>query len=241
MYRGSALPDWDGVYIFGDWSTGFGQPDGTLLGPPKLIVSVPERGAVLGHVAQCARPSLARPAAVVSTLPHRASRTPPPPPQVNNAFDLSRALGFDLQPSRSDPRAINLSHTLPRQPQRGGFQSLLDPPDEGEQRTVAVAADKGRKPDDWLMQTQPYDRKSLQALTNPAAIGRSADKPAAAPQPAERARRDANLLEPANGVEAFCRGAGIDPSKSTIYLQSGVPAVYDLAILPEYAEARWHL
>jgi glucose/arabinose dehydrogenase len=31
VYRGSALPEWDGWYIFGDWSTGFGQPDGTLL------------------------------------------------------------------------------------------------------------------------------------------------------------------------------------------------------------------
>jgi hypothetical protein len=25
------LPAWDGLYIFGDWSTSFGQPDGTLL------------------------------------------------------------------------------------------------------------------------------------------------------------------------------------------------------------------
>jgi glucose/arabinose dehydrogenase len=31
VYRGSALPDWDGYYIFGDWSTGFEQPNGTLL------------------------------------------------------------------------------------------------------------------------------------------------------------------------------------------------------------------
>ncbi len=30
VYRGSAMPEWDGRYIFGDWSTGFGQPDGTL-------------------------------------------------------------------------------------------------------------------------------------------------------------------------------------------------------------------
>ena len=31
VYRGSALSGWDGLYIFGDWSTGFGQPNGTLL------------------------------------------------------------------------------------------------------------------------------------------------------------------------------------------------------------------
>lgn len=30
VYRGSAMPEWDGRYIFGDWSTGFGQPDGSL-------------------------------------------------------------------------------------------------------------------------------------------------------------------------------------------------------------------
>ena len=31
IYRGSVLPQWDGLYIFGDWSTSFGQADGTLL------------------------------------------------------------------------------------------------------------------------------------------------------------------------------------------------------------------
>lgn len=30
VYRGSALPQWDGRYIFGDWSTAFPQGDGTL-------------------------------------------------------------------------------------------------------------------------------------------------------------------------------------------------------------------
>jgi hypothetical protein len=32
VYRGSARPDWDGMFIFGDWSTSFGEEaDGTLL------------------------------------------------------------------------------------------------------------------------------------------------------------------------------------------------------------------
>lgn len=32
VYRGSARPEWDGLYIFGDWSTTYGEnPDGTLL------------------------------------------------------------------------------------------------------------------------------------------------------------------------------------------------------------------
>ncbi len=38
VYRGSAMPAWDGWYIFGDWSTSFGRPDGTLLvaTPPEM-------------------------------------------------------------------------------------------------------------------------------------------------------------------------------------------------------------
>jgi hypothetical protein len=31
VYRGSALPSLQGRYVFGDWSTSFRQPDGTLL------------------------------------------------------------------------------------------------------------------------------------------------------------------------------------------------------------------
>jgi hypothetical protein len=30
VYRGSALPQFRGRYIFGDWSRGFAQPDGSL-------------------------------------------------------------------------------------------------------------------------------------------------------------------------------------------------------------------
>ena len=31
VYRGSAMPEWEGFYIFGDWSTAFDQANGTLL------------------------------------------------------------------------------------------------------------------------------------------------------------------------------------------------------------------
>lgn len=31
VYRGQAMPEFQGRYIFGDWSTSFGEPDGTLL------------------------------------------------------------------------------------------------------------------------------------------------------------------------------------------------------------------
>ncbi|MET0533596.1 MAG: type VI secretion system-associated FHA domain protein TagH [Steroidobacter sp.] len=149
--------------------------------------------------------------------PSSAPKAPPPP--VNNAFDLGKALGIDLQPTRpGTPPANSLQNTVPGKPTRSGFQSLLDAPDEGEQRTVVPGLDKKAKPDDWQMQTQPYDRKSLQALTNPAAINRSPEKPAPTPQPAER-RREGSTLEPSDGVEAFCRGAGIDPSSLPLEAQ----------------------
>jgi len=32
VYRGSAIPDLQGKYVFGDWSTSFGTPNGTMLG-----------------------------------------------------------------------------------------------------------------------------------------------------------------------------------------------------------------
>ena len=38
VYRGEVLPGFQGRYVFGDWSTGFGQPDGILLvaTPPEM-------------------------------------------------------------------------------------------------------------------------------------------------------------------------------------------------------------
>ncbi len=120
------------------------------------------------------------------------------------AFDINRALGIDLQPTR--PGLPNT--TSPGRPARSGFTSLLDNPDEPDQRTITP----GAKPDDWQMQTKPYDRKSLQALTNPASMARPAEKPAAR-------RPEGSTLEPANGVEAFCRGAGIDPASIPLETQ----------------------
>lgn len=45
VYRGSESPALAGTYLFGDWSTGFAQPDGTLLGleetaPGEFVLSV---------------------------------------------------------------------------------------------------------------------------------------------------------------------------------------------------------
>ena len=125
------------------------------------------------------------------------------------AFDINKALGIDLQPTR--PGLPN--NTAPGRPPRSGFTSLLDNPDEPDQRTITP----GGKPDDWQMQTKPYDRKSLQALTNPASLARPPEKPAA--PPAARRPAETGALEPANGVEAFCRGAGIDPASIPLETQ----------------------
>ena len=122
------------------------------------------------------------------------------------AFDINKALGIDLQPTR--PGVPNTP--APGKPARSGFTSLLDNPDEPDQRTITP----GAKSDDWQMQTKPYDRKSLQALTNPASLARpAADKPAA------RRPVEGSTLEPSNGVEAFCRGAGIDPASIPLETQ----------------------
>ncbi|MBB6091531.1 type VI secretion system protein [Povalibacter uvarum] len=121
----------------------------------------------------------------------------------------------------ADPRAA--AKPTPAATQ-GGFNSLLESltQDEGE-RTVA----HGKKSDDWQMQTRPYDRRTLAALT-PASLAPKAapaaaptlppapPKPAAAPAPTpaprdpERSRRAGDHVD--GGVDAFCRGAGIDPS-----------------------------
>jgi type VI secretion system protein len=81
----------------------------------------------------------------------------------------------------------------------GGFSSLLDAQAaEAADRTVA----HGKKNnDDWQMQTRPYDRKTMQALTNASTLSRI--------EP-ERPKRDGANID--SGVDAFCRGAGIDPS-----------------------------
>lgn len=155
---------------------------------------------------------------ITDLLTDAAIKPAPAPTSASNAsvgggpsmFDLNKALGIDLQATR--PGVPN-NNTVPGRPTRSGFASLLDVPDEGDKRTLA----SGGKPDDWQMQTKPYDRKSLQALTNPASLARPAEKPAT-PTPARRAT-DNPTLEPANGVEAFCRGAGIDPASIPLETQ----------------------
>jgi type VI secretion system protein len=126
--------------------------------------------------------------------------TPAKPPE--KPFVLTEA--FELTPS--DPRTP--AQPAPMTPQ-GGFNSLLD----------SLIAGGGKQTDDWQMQTRPYDRKTLAALT-PAALAKSATPPVPMPPPAAanaKAERDPERMRRATdhvdtGVEALCRGAGIDPA-----------------------------
>ncbi|MGH8175733.1 MAG: type VI secretion system-associated FHA domain protein TagH [Steroidobacter sp.] len=126
-------------------------------------------------------------------VPLRASSEP---------FDVNKALGFDLQPATPQARPAAAK------PARSGFASLLEnTQDEGEQRTVTHPPRKN--PDDWQMQTRPYDRKTMTALTAPGALAVKAEK--SEPERARRAPELSTSGDVAAGVEAFCRGAGIDP------------------------------
>ncbi|MGH8186024.1 MAG: type VI secretion system-associated FHA domain protein TagH, partial [Steroidobacteraceae bacterium] len=133
----------------------------------------------------------------------RAIPEPLPSPKRAPAsdLDLARALAADPEPVKALPPPAPAA-----KPQRSGFSSLLDNSfQDTEPRTVA----HGRKSDDWQMQTRPYDRKTLTALTSPAALARPPEKPEPErpKRPVETSSSDLN-----GGVEAFCRGAGIDPS-----------------------------
>ncbi|MGH8238210.1 MAG: type VI secretion system-associated FHA domain protein TagH, partial [Steroidobacteraceae bacterium] len=149
-----------------------------------------------------------------SAIAPAPSFPPPRRPSPSSApLDLESALALDSD----DLKAMGPipAAPAPAKAPRTAFTSLLG--DSGEHKTVARGrsaepalpkVEEPRKPDDWHMQTRPYDRKALQALTSPAALAKP-DKP----EP-ERPRRvaESSSAEPATGVEAFCRGAGIDPA-----------------------------
>lgn len=125
------------------------------------------------------------------TLPVRRSSVP-----SSASLDLDRALAVEPEETKSPP---------PSKATRNAFASLLDnSAQEPEQRTVAHP----RKSDDWQMQTRPYDRKNLTALVSPAALARPEKEPEQRPR---RAAENGSAEAPV-GVDAFCRGAGIDPS-----------------------------
>jgi type VI secretion system protein len=152
---------------------------------------------------------------------------PPPlraPASSSSPLDLESALALDADALKAlspiPPTAA------PAKASKTGFPSLLG--DSGEHKTVArprkaeaapKALEEPRKPDDWHMQTRPYDRKALQALTSSAALARLEK----APEPERPVRRaESGSAEAPVGLEAFCRGAGIDPSSLPIDQQNAL-------------------
>ncbi len=131
---------------------------------------------------------------------------PAGPVNSSEAFDLGKALGLEDEPPPAP--------TTVRKPPRSGFTSLLDGTEHAAAHVPTPTQARrpplpSAGPDDWQMQTRPYDRKTLQALTSPAALART-EKPE--PERAKRIPELTSAVDSASGVEAFCRGAGIDPS-----------------------------
>lgn len=136
---------------------------------------------------------------------------------ASQPFKLTEAFELD-SPARAEPRRQASAVSAP-----GSFNSLLDAlAEDVGQSTVA----HGKKSDDWQMQTRPYDRKTLAAL-NPSTLAAKAPVAKAAPalvastrperSEPERPRRGldhghGSHGDATSGIEAFCRGAGIDPS-----------------------------
>lgn len=142
-----------------------------------------------------------------------------PPPRRSSGsspLDLEQALAMD-----ADDRTVVPVPAAPapaKQP-RNAFASLLE--SSGEHKSVTTARKPAEAPrpvvpdllksDDWQMQTRPYDRKTLQALTSPAALARPEKvEPERAPERAPKRTQDGS--GELAGLEAFCRGAGIDPA-----------------------------
>jgi len=139
---------------------------------------------------------------------------------ATNSFDWGTPQAGQSPKAAPRPAPVPIPVLTPLNPQppvvakaaNGGFGSLLDAEpiviEDIEQRTVAHGAvahgavAHAKKGDDWQMQTRPYDRKTMTALTNAATFSRiEPERPKRADGPVD-----------GSGVDAFCRGAGIDPA-----------------------------
>ena len=139
-------------------------------------------------------------------MPQPAAKSAAASLATSDVFDLDMALGLDAVPPPPAPKVANAASAAAQavKPPRSGFTSLLDPvPVENPMRTVTHS----RKPEDWQMQTRPYDRKTLTALNSPAALAKAEKS-----EPERHKRMGEISSTDSSGLEAFCRGAGIEPS-----------------------------
>lgn len=145
--------------------------------------------------------------------PDASGQMPAPPPLGKGGMSVAEDLGEDLDisallTSDSEPAAVPSRATFELSNAYGvEVPAKIAPPstvsllgklaDEGPQRTAV----HGKNSPEWHMATRPIDRRKLAAITS-----------------SVRADVDANLRpshgtrELDAGVEAFCRGIGIDPS-----------------------------
>jgi len=125
------------------------------------------------------------PPAVTPPLPPPAPASAPAPAPVATAADKAAQVAAN----RSSQNALN---------------SLIDGLSSDDIAAATAAVSKNDS--DWDMQTRPYNRKTMAALAVTAPLGKD--------RPDERPTRRAVDFNSEAGaaVEAFCRGAGIDPS-----------------------------
>jgi type VI secretion system protein len=170
--------------------------DRLRLGDYELLVSIDERNDFPSDASgQMPVPSMARGASpfgedlgedldISALLLGSSEQTPRS--LAEEPFELSNAYGIEVPLAPAEPH-----------PERESAGSLVgNLADHGPQRTHA-----GKTPPDWHMATRPLDRKQVAALQS------------ASRRDAEGAPRHANgSRELDAGVEAFCRGIGIDPA-----------------------------
>jgi len=118
------------------------------------------------------------------------------PRRIDSVLDLAQALQPQTR-TQTSRAAAGASRSAAPSTEPGPTSMFSSDPN-----TLA----RGHKPDDWQMQTRPYDLNRMSQLSP--APGTRQDRPET-----ERSRRSGEAPgEASSGVEAFCRGAGIDPA-----------------------------
>jgi type VI secretion system protein len=192
------LGDYDIIVSIDDRNDFPSDASGQIPAPARVRNAAPKAPAA--HAVEDLGEELDLTDLLSDSLITRGPPTPAPVRPTIESVDINKLLGLD-------PPAKPKTSAQAR-PTRSGFSSLLgNAPDEGNQRTVTQPRNAAQ--DDWQMQTRPYDRKTLEALTSPAALAAKVEK--TEPERPRRSPESSTPADAASGVEAFCRGAGIDP------------------------------
>ena len=170
--------------------------DRLRMGDYELLVSIDERSDF--------------PADASGQMPAPSVKSKPKPDP--DYGDLGEEL--DITDLLSDGTGSFRAPAPPAPPRTGrsmaaGEAISLLPEDSGQQRTVVHS----KRPPEWQVATRPYIRDKAAAATNP---GRS--------EP-DRIRKATDGGEAHGGIEAFCRGAGIDPSALPLDAQTNLLAL----------------